>query len=129
MKVIRMKYKKISTGEHRKSNVLGDKGRMAEAVTYNAHFLAVHASGGLQAGECVAFSVKRLVFAATAGLHRAVAAAVAHRTGPASSCLRGQGQSEIEDAEKDKHDKRNYFFVTPLHSFFLICEDSEITLQ
>jgi hypothetical protein len=54
--------------------------------------------------------------AAAAALFHGAAMTVAHGASPAHSGLGGQRQDEVEHAEKNKHGKRNYFLVTPLHS-------------
>jgi hypothetical protein len=52
--------------------------------------------------------------AAATGFHL-MAAMTAHGASRALSGFRGQGQGEVEDAEKSEQDERNYFFVAPLH--------------
>jgi hypothetical protein len=73
--------------------------------------------------------------AAATGFHL-MAAMTAHGASRALSGFRGQGQGEVEDAEKSEQDERNYFFVAPLHylevgdreSFIMIHESRGICI-
>jgi hypothetical protein len=110
-------HKEMSGTEYRRKSVSADKRRMTEAVAYNALCLAIHAAGGFHTGDVAAFFIMRLFLATAARLHRIAAVATPHGTGIVS-CPSGQGQGEVEYAEKQQHDERNYFLFAPLHSAF-----------
>lgn len=116
LKIIGTTCRKNSCYGQRRRNVAGQKRRVTEAMAHNALLLAIHASRRFHTDGNIAFPVMRFAHATAAVLHCAAAMTVVHSAGPALYGLRGQGEGEVEYAEKNKHDKRNYSLVTPLHS-------------